>query len=41
MEGSGLEFDCCIVNVENTRKIHQRTPVERKILLLFFPPLSE
>jgi hypothetical protein len=24
MEGSGFEFDCCIVNLENTKKIHQK-----------------
>jgi hypothetical protein len=41
MEGSGFEFDCCIVNLENTKKNSSETPpVHRKILLLFSPPLS-
>jgi hypothetical protein len=41
MEGSGFEFDCCIVSLENTKKISSGTAVQRKILLMLFPPLSE
>jgi hypothetical protein len=41
MEGSGFEFDSCIVNFENTKKNSSETPpVQRKIVLLLFPPLS-
>jgi hypothetical protein len=39
MEGSGFEFDCCIANLENTKKNSSETPpVQTKILLLFSHP---
>jgi hypothetical protein len=35
MEGSGLEFDCCIVNLENTRKIHQELQYRERFYCCF------
>jgi hypothetical protein len=41
MEGSGLEFNCCIVNLENTKKKNISGPPVHRDSIAVFPPLSE
>jgi hypothetical protein len=38
MEGSGLEFDCCIVNLENSNKIHQELQYRERFYCCFSHP---
>jgi hypothetical protein len=38
MEGSGFEFDCCIVNLENTKEIHQELQYRERFYCCFSHP---
>jgi hypothetical protein len=37
MEGSGLEFDCCIVNLENIKKFIRNSSSTEKDSIAVFP----